>query len=52
VNDADVTTVSERGLDRGLSQVGSLGSGNHFLEVQVVDRIDDADVAAALGCTP
>ena len=31
--------VSERARRRGLAQVGSLGSGNHFLEVQVVDRV-------------
>jgi tRNA-splicing ligase RtcB (3'-phosphate/5'-hydroxy nucleic acid ligase) len=41
--------VSERALARGLGQVGSLGSGNHFLEVQVIDEIYDAGVAAAFG---
>jgi tRNA-splicing ligase RtcB len=46
---ADPTTVSGRALARGLHQVGSLGSGNHFLEVQAVDRIVDAPAAAALG---
>jgi len=46
---ADPDAVSDRALARGLHQVGSLGSGNHFLEVQVVDRILDADVAAAFG---
>jgi tRNA-splicing ligase RtcB len=44
--------VSERALARGLGQVGSLGSGNHFLEVQVVDSIDDLRVATAFGLTP
>jgi tRNA-splicing ligase RtcB len=39
--------VSDRALARGLHQVGSLGSGNHFLEVQVVDRVLAAEVAAA-----
>ncbi len=34
--------VSERAVERGLHQVGSLGSGNHFLEVQAVDQIYDA----------
>ncbi|HUE14853.1 MAG TPA: RtcB family protein, partial [Planctomycetaceae bacterium] len=41
--------VSDRALDRGYDQCGSLGSGNHFLEVQVVDRVCDEPVARALG---
>jgi len=41
--------VSDRALDRGYDQCGSLGSGNHFLEVQVVDRVFDEQAAAALG---
>ena len=41
--------VSERALARGSGQLGSLGSGNHFLEVQVVDRVEDTDTAAAFG---
>ncbi|CAN5301186.1 RNA-splicing ligase RtcB [soil metagenome] len=47
--DADADGVSVKALDRGLRQVGSLGGGNHFLEVQVVDRVVDADAAAAFG---
>jgi tRNA-splicing ligase RtcB (3'-phosphate/5'-hydroxy nucleic acid ligase) len=46
---ADPAAVSDRALARGLHQVGSLGSGNHFLEVQVVGRVDDTDTAGALG---
>jgi tRNA-splicing ligase RtcB (3'-phosphate/5'-hydroxy nucleic acid ligase) len=46
---ADPAAISQRALDRGLHQLGSLGSGNHFLEVQAIDRIDDRDAAAALG---
>jgi tRNA-splicing ligase RtcB len=46
---ADPAAVSDRALERGLHQVGSLGSGNHFLEVQAVDRIVDAAAATALG---
>ena len=34
---------------RGFDQCGTLGSGNHFMEVQVVDEIADADAAAAFG---
>ncbi len=41
--------VGERARARGLRQVGSLGSGNHFLEVQVVSEVLDTDVAAAFG---
>jgi tRNA-splicing ligase RtcB len=46
---ADPDEVSDRAKQRGLSQVGSLGSGNHFLEVQRVARVYDADLAAAFG---
>ena len=46
---AALAHVSERARARGMSQVGSLGSGNHFLEVQVVDRVYDPDTAAAFG---
>ncbi|WP_426502564.1 RtcB family protein [Dactylosporangium sp. McL0621] len=49
VADADPGQVSERAVQRGLGQVGSLGSGNHFLEVQVVDRIYDEPAAEAFG---
>jgi len=46
---ADPEAVSERALERGKDQVGTLGSGNHFLEVEIVDEIFDRDVASALG---
>ena len=41
--------VSAHARDRGLRQLGSLGSGNHFLELQVVDEIHDAATAARFG---
>jgi len=41
--------VSARARERGLRQLGSLGSGNHFLELQVVEEVYDAGAAAALG---
>ena len=41
--------VSARAKARQASEVGTLGSGNHYLEVQIVDEIDDADTAAAFG---
>jgi tRNA-splicing ligase RtcB len=46
---ADPDQVSDRAGQRGLSQVGTLGSGNHFLEVQRVARVFDADLARAFG---
>lgn len=46
---ADPSQVSERALQRGAKQCGTLGSGNHFLEVQIVDAIFDADAAEKLG---
>jgi tRNA-splicing ligase RtcB (3'-phosphate/5'-hydroxy nucleic acid ligase) len=46
---ADAAAVSERAVERGLGQVGSLGSGNHFLEVQAVDEVFDAEAASAMG---
>jgi tRNA-splicing ligase RtcB (3'-phosphate/5'-hydroxy nucleic acid ligase) len=49
VADADPAQVSPRAVERGLAQVGSLGSGNHFLEVQAVEKIYDPAVAAAFG---
>lgn len=51
VADADPAQVSMRAVDRGLGQVGSLGSGNHFLEVQAVDQIYDAVTARRFGLT-
>jgi len=47
--DADPAQVSSRAVNRGLHQVGSLGSGNHFLEVQAVDRVFDPAAAQAFG---
>ena len=46
---ADPAKVSERAHQRGRPQVGTLGSGNHFLEVQFVQRILDQQAAEALG---
>ncbi|MCV7124756.1 RNA-splicing ligase RtcB [Mycobacterium lacus] len=46
---ADAAEVSDRAVERGLGQIGSLGSGNHFLEVQAVDRVYDADAGAQMG---
>jgi tRNA-splicing ligase RtcB len=46
---ADPSRVSDRARARGADQLGTLGSGNHFLEVQAVEHIDDAAAAQALG---
>jgi tRNA-splicing ligase RtcB len=47
--DADPGAVSKKAKDRGAVQVGSLGSGNHFLEVQRVTDVYRRDVAAEFG---
>ncbi len=47
--EADPDAVSERAFARGLDQVGTLGSGNHFLEIQVVDQVFDREAATAYG---
>ncbi len=49
LDDADPDQVSEKALRRGQDQVGSLGGGNHFLEVQAVEQILDEAAAAAFG---
>ncbi len=46
---ADESLVSEKARKRGLPQLGSLGSGNHFLEVDVVDRVFDERAAKTFG---
>jgi tRNA-splicing ligase RtcB len=46
---AEPEYVSPRALDRGFDQCGTLGSGNHFLEVQVVDEVVDPHAAQAMG---
>jgi tRNA-splicing ligase RtcB len=46
---ADPEALTDEALSRGLTQVGTLGSGNHFLEVDRVEEIYQPDVAAALG---
>ncbi len=46
---ADPETVSERALDRGQSQLGTLGSGNHFVEVGFVEKIFNDKLASGIG---
>jgi tRNA-splicing ligase RtcB len=49
LKNADAGAVSKRAIERGISQVGTLGSGNHFLEVDIIDEIFDEKVASLIG---
>jgi len=49
LKNADIKNVSELAKKRGLDQVGTLGSGNHFLEVQRVEKIFDEEIAQEFG---
>ena len=49
IEGADAEAVSDRAYERGRGQCGTLGSGNHFLEVQVVEEVFDEQAAAAMG---
>lgn len=46
---ADPESVSPQAKQRGRGQIGTLGSGNHFLEVQIVDEIYNVEAASAMG---
>ena len=46
---ADASKVSQRAKERGRGELGTIGSGNHFIEVQAVERIFDEKVAKAFG---
>lgn len=46
---ADPSKVSKRARQRGSNQIGTLGAGNHFIEVEVVAEIFDEDAAQAMG---
>ena len=49
---ADPEAVSDRALDRGQAQLGTLGSGNHFVEIGYVDTIFDEKLANGIGLFP
>ena len=49
ISGADPAKVSQRAKERGMHQIGTLGSGNHYLEVQKVAQIFDPSVASRLG---
>jgi tRNA-splicing ligase RtcB (3'-phosphate/5'-hydroxy nucleic acid ligase) len=50
---ADTSRISERAIERGFNQIGTLGSGNHYLEIQVAkpENIFDPETARAFGIT-
>jgi tRNA-splicing ligase RtcB len=48
INGADAAKISQRAIERGLSQIGTLGSGNHYLEIQVAQPQDMLDPAKAV----
>ncbi|MFB3818309.1 MAG: RtcB family protein [Candidatus Methylomirabilales bacterium] len=50
--EADPDAVGPKAYERGRDQLGTLGSGNHFLEVQTVERVYDESVANVLGLFP
>lgn len=52
MNNADTGAVSDKAKQRGVPQGGTLGSGNHFLELQVVSEIYNPEVATAFGISP
>jgi RNA-splicing ligase RtcB len=51
ISGADATKISNRAVNRGYKQIGTLGSGNHYLEIQVAkpEYIFDTDLAKAFG---
>ena len=49
MKDADPSVVSHRAIERGMPQLGTLGAGNHFLEIQKVDKIYDEKIAKIFG---
>ena len=51
ISGADPSQVSPRAVQRGLEQVGSLGAGNHFIEVSVVEEVFEPAAAQVMGMT-
>lgn len=49
---ADPAAVSERAHERGAGQLGTMGSGNHFVELQRIERVIDEQAAAVFGLVP
>ncbi len=51
IQGADPSAVSDRAYERGKAQSGTLGSGNHFLEIQVIDQLYNRDLCDEFGLT-
>ncbi|MFO7772575.1 MAG: RtcB family protein [Dehalococcoidia bacterium] len=51
ISGADPGKISDKAIKRGMPQAGTLGSGNHFLEIQVVKEIFDSNIASIMGIT-
>lgn len=49
---ADPESVSDKALERGSCQLGTLGSGNHFLEIGYIDKVYDPEAAEVMGLHP
>jgi tRNA-splicing ligase RtcB len=49
LSEADPAQISRHAKERGRSQIGTLGAGNHFIEVDLVDQIFDAEAARVMG---
>jgi len=49
IPESDFASLSEKSIDRGLNQQGTLGSGNHFLELDYVSEIFDENLASSFG---
>lgn len=49
IKGADTSKVSQEAISRGIPQLGTLGAGNHFLEVQAVDKIYEPEIARKFG---
>jgi tRNA-splicing ligase RtcB len=49
IKNVDPSFVSKKAIERGLDQVGTLGSGNHFIEIDYVEEIFDENIATAYG---
>lgn len=53
IKGADASTISEKAIERGFNQIGTLGSGNHYLEIQIAkpENIFDRPLAEKMGIT-
>ena len=49
IEGANPDSVSKKAIERGLPELGTLGSGNHFIEIDTVDEIFDKDIARSFG---